>query len=126
MALEIYDQAYVSIDGQLLEEATSVETNIENNDQDIFTLVKGFAGQTPSPKKRVTTVENVLLQSGFEFDFEKAETESWIVELGVTLGSGAQLLSNGFIRNVRMSAGVGQSMAVTFEHHGEPSVFEGG
>ena len=125
MALEIYEQAYVILGGKLLEEATSVETNIENNDQDVFTLKKGYAGQTPSPKKRVTTVENAQLSTGFEFDFEKAEKESQIVELGIILGgSGLQMLAPGFIRNTRISGGVGQSMTVSFEHHGECNQFQ--
>lgn len=124
MALEVYDNAWVYIGGKLLEESTSVETNIENNDQDVFTLRKGFAGETPSPKKRVTTIENAQPRTGFEFEFEKAELECWIVPLGIQLGSGKMMLADGFIRNVRLSAGVGQSTTVSFEHHGEANAFE--
>lgn len=125
MAQQIYDQAYVFLNGQLLAEATSVETSIENQDQDVMTLVKGFAGQTPSPKKRTTRIDNVQTVSGFEFDFEGKELSSEVVELKVQLGgSGLSAVSNGFLRNVSVSSGVGQTMTVSFEHHGEPAAFQ--
>tara|TARA_B100001123_G_C15073043_1_gene932381 strand:+ start:313 stop:690 length:378 start_codon:yes stop_codon:yes gene_type:complete len=125
MATQIYDQAYIFLNGQLLAEATSVESSIENQDQDVMTLVKGFAGQTPSPKKRTTRCDNVQTVAGFEFDFEQKEIDSEVVELKVQLGgSGLSAVSNGFIRNVSISSGVGQTMTVSFEHHGEPAIFE--
>lgn len=123
MALEIYDQVYPYINGDLLCEAISVESGLENNDQDVFTLKKGWAGQTPSPKKRVTNIENAHPQSGFEFDFEEAELKCTIVTLGLQTGGGSKMLSNGFIRNTRIRTGAGESTSVSFEHHGEPSKF---
>lgn len=125
MSADIYDQAYVSLDGLLLGEATTISTSLEGDDQDVVTLVKGFAGQTPSPRKRVTSIENHVLTTGFEYPFEKKQRDSVVVTMGVQLGgSGKKLATKGFLRNVKVEAGVGKSLMVSFEHHGEPAIFE--
>jgi hypothetical protein len=124
LALSDYGQFYVSIDGSLLGEATSVETELEGDDQDAFTLAKGFAGQTISPRKRVTTVENMVPSSGFEFDFEKAQRDGTIHTLGLVSDSGKKMVAKGYIRGVKVSAGVGKSAMVSFAHHAEPSIFQ--
>lgn len=121
----IYAQMVPSLDGQLLAEATSVETSIENKDTDVETLIKDWAGITPSPKVRRTSVENMELAAGVEFPFEEKELTNQIVELGLQMfGSGQKLASRGFLRNVRKRAGVGQNLIVSFEHIGEPTKFE--
>ena len=124
MAIEIYDQAFVSLDGDLLGEATNVQVSLEANDQDVMTLVKGFAGRTIGPRKLVTNIDSMILSAGFEFDVMKAQNEAKKVELTLRLGgSGKVLKSVGFIDGVQISSGVGENSKLTFVHHGEPAVF---
>lgn len=125
MAVEIFDQIYVYINGQPLKNCTGMEHSTENNDQDVFTIFGGFAGQTPSPKKAVTSIEGVLPVTGFGFDFEGAESKSEIVELKLQKGgNGESKLTKGFIRNARVRAGTGETVSVSFEHHGEYTEFK--
>ena len=59
-----YDQFLVIVDGQLLGEADSVEWRNENSGQDVLTLVKGFAGQTPGPHKTVASISGFVPAAG--------------------------------------------------------------
>jgi len=81
MALDVYDQIYAFINGNLLVEATQIQTGLESDDQRILTLIKGFAGISPSPDVRVVKVENVVPSTGFEFDFEKAKLNRELIEI---------------------------------------------
>lgn len=124
-SLGIYGQGVCYIEGVLLTESTEIESTLENNDQDVMTILKDFAGVTPSPSKRVTRITGAIPVAGFEFDFEAAQRNRSIVECGVQLiGSGDRANSMGFIRNFSVKAGVGQTMTFSFEHHGQDSAFE--
>lgn len=125
MALDIYDQMYVFLNGKILAEAVSVQTGLESDDQDVMTLLKGFAGITPSPDIRRVKVDNVVPSSGFEFDFEKAKKERTVVECKLQSGAtGKAMTSKGFIRNPSIDSGVGKTTVVSFEFVGEPNLFQ--
>ena len=124
MALDVYDQIYPYINGKLLAEAVSVQTGLESDDQKVMTLVKGFAGITPSPDVRTVKAENVVPSTGFEFDFERAKKERWLIELRLQSGAtGKSMTSKGFILHVSIEAGVGKQLMVSFDFVGEPSLF---
>lgn len=123
--MDIYDQIYVYINGQLLAEAISVQTAIESDDQKVLTLAKGFGGITPSPDVRTAKVENAVPSAGFEFDFEKAKRDRAVVELRLQSGAtGKTMTSKGFLMNVSIDAGVGKVLSVSFDFSGEPAIFE--
>lgn len=125
MALDIYDQIYAYINGNLLVEATQIQTGLESDDQRIMTLVKGFAGITPSPDVRVVKVENVVPSTGFEFDFERAKLDRQLVELKLQSGAtGKSMISKGFFMSVNVDGGVGKTLTVSFDFVGEPAIFE--
>lgn len=124
-APDIYDQIYIFLNGQLLAESTQIQTSLESDDQKIMTLVKGFAGITPSPDVRTVKVENVVPSGGFEFDFEKAKKERQLVELKLQSGAtGKAMTSKGFLLHVSIEAGVGKTLQVSFDFVGEPSTFQ--
>src|SRR5215468_7357927 len=115
-APDIYDQIYAYINGGLLVESTTIQTALESDDQKIMTLVKGFAGITPSPDVRTVKVENVVPSTGFEFDFEKAKKERQLIELKLQSGAtGKCMISKGFILHVSIEAGVGKTLQVSFD-----------
>ena len=123
--LSIYGQAVVYIDGVLLTESTEIESTLENNDQDVMTILKDFAGVTPSPQKRVTRVTGAVSVAGLEVDLEALQKNRTVCECGVQMiGSGDRANALGFVRNVSVKAGVGQTMTVSFEHHGQDAAFE--
>lgn len=125
MALDLYDQVYVFVDGALLSEALTVATGLESDDQDVATMVKGFAGLTPGPQRRTVKVENAVPSAGFEYPFEKKYKDRSVVQIKLQSGStGKSMVSDGFFTGVNVDAGVGKSTSVSFEFKGEPSIFE--
>jgi len=124
-AVTIYDQFYVRINGALLAENQEVELSLESDDQDVFTIAKGFAGQTPSPKKVMASLTNVIPPAGFEFDAFQKQTDSEVVTAQFQSAStGKSLTSQGFIRRARIGAGVGRTASLSFEFHGGPGLFQ--
>jgi hypothetical protein len=123
-SVSIYDQFYVFAGGILLAENQSVELNLESDDQDVFTIAKGFAGQTPSPKKVMASFENVIPPAGFEFDAFQKQSDSERVEMKFQSAlTGKSLTSEGFIRKAKISAGVGKTTSFSFEFHGGAGIF---
>ncbi len=127
MSVGLYDQIFSFMNGALLAENTTVKLNLEGTEQDVMTIVKGFAGQTPGPTKVVATFENVVPATGFEVDTWNAQLNSEIVEMKFQFGgSGISLISEGFIRANAIDAGVSATTGLTFEFHGGPGTWEGG
>ena len=118
-SVSLYDQIFVFKDGSLLSELTEIELTFEGDDQDVFTIVKGFAGQSPSPKKVMATLTNVVPTDGQEVDAFEATLQSKKVKIKFQFGgSGKSLTSEGFIRKPKLSAGVAKTVSQTFEFHG--------
>ena len=46
--MQLYDKVYIYINGKLLAENTSVSTSLESDQQEVKTLVRGFAGISPT------------------------------------------------------------------------------
>lgn len=126
MALDLYDQVFVEVNGKVLSENTSVTTGLVGDDQDVETTVKGFAGISPSPKKRTITCENVVPATvGLEADFEQWFLDSTEITIRLTLGgSGKSVVSKGFLKKpADIQSGVGKTTTVSFEFTGTPAVF---
>lgn len=122
---ENYDQLVAYFDGTLLSQAESLEVAFQAEDQDVFTIVLGFSGQTPSPRKVMVKIGSHLPKSGLEFD----PYDAWLKGKKVVcvvqcLGSGLKLKSEGFIREPSAGASVGQSAKIGWEFHGGPGKFE--
>lgn len=123
--LQLYDQVFAWIDGKLLAENTSVSVEQQGDDQDVMTVVKGFAGVSPSPKKTMVSFENVVPIVGFEFDAFKSFNETSFHVLRLQLGgSGKQLNTKGVVRAPKMGSGTGQTTTLSFEFHGAPARFQ--
>ena len=122
--MALYDQIFMFIDGGLAAENTTVDTEITSDVQQVMTIVKGFAGITPSPHTRTITAESVIPVSGFEFDYESAFLNSQEVEITLQQGgSGKKTVSKGYFTNVSVSAGVGRTATVSFQFVGTAAAF---
>lgn len=122
---EIYGQHYVYVDGTLLGEATTVSTNLENQDQDAMTIVKDWSGITPSPIKRLVQVTSLIPAAGLEFDYEAAELARSFHTMSIQhTASGTQAKFDGVFRNCRREGGVGQTNTISFDFHGQATPFE--
>ena len=84
--MQLYDQVYIYINGKLLAENTSVSTNLEGEQQEVSTTVKGFAGISAGPDKRVVSLENVVPVKGMEFAIEEAYLNKAELEVRLQFG----------------------------------------
>ena len=123
--MALYSQIYLIMNGAPLAENTTIETALEADIQDVYTIVRNWSGITPAPIVRSMTATNVVPLPGVEFDFEQKmldfEEVSLLMQEG---GSGKACASDGYITNVPRSAGVGQTTTINCTYRGTPSRFE--
>ena len=122
---EVFDQVYAEYDGDLFADNTKISIEWTDNDQDVETTVKGWAGISPSPSKMMVTFTNVLPSAGFKMNVAQKFLAKQAGELRLRLGgSGLSLISKGFLRQPKMDAGVGQTSTEDFAFTGEPAYFK--
>lgn len=120
MALQVYDNIFVYMNGLLLQENTQVQISWEGDDQDIFTLAKGYAGISPAPVKTVIQLTNMAPPTGSEFDAPAAFISKAKQVCKLQKGSTGQTIEvECFVRAPATSAGVGQVTNENFSLHGE-------
>ena len=127
MALDLYDQVFMEVNGKLLAENTSVTTGITGDDQPVETTVHGWNGISPAPKKRAISLENVVPSTkGIELDFEQWFLDSTELTFRLVLGgSGKSTISKGFLtKPADISAGVGQTTKLSCEFTGTAAPFK--
>ena len=124
--MALYTQMYLYIDQVLLCENTTIETSLESDIQDVMTIRDGWKGITPSPIMRTVTASNVVPRTGVEIDFEELMLNSTEIELMISenSGKGKSCVSKGYITNVPRSAGVGQTVNISFTFRGTATKFE--
>lgn len=125
MALTLYDQVFIEMQGKLLAENTSVTTDLTSDDQDVMTTVKGWSGVSPSPDMRTISADGVIpATTGIEVEMESWKANRTEVTVRLTFGgSGKSCVTKGFLKKVTVSGGVGQTSKVSFDFTGTPSVF---
>ena len=122
--MALYDQVFAFVDGGLAAENTTLDTELSSDVQQVMTLVKGFAGITPSPFVRTISAESMVPVTGFEFDYETAFLLSQEVSITLQLGgSGKKCDSKGYFTGVSLSSGVGRTTSVSFQFVGTPEAF---
>ena len=124
--MQLYDQMYAYINGKLLAENTSIGTELTGQQQEVDTLVRGFAGISPGPDKRTISFENVIPVSGMEVEVEKYYLNK--VELDVRLqqgGSGRKDEGEGCVQpGIKVDSGVGKTTTLSFSMVCDPGAFE--
>lgn len=127
MSIGLYDQLFTYKNGKLLAENVTVKLQLDGQDVDVFTLVKGFSGRTPSPKKVVATLSNVIPATGFEVDTWNDEINAVISEWKFQFGgSGLSLTVEGMVDGNAIEAGVSANAGIDFTVHAGPGSWEGG
>ena len=122
--MALYSQIYLFMNGGPLAENVSLESALEADIQDVFTIVRNWAGITPAPIVRTIAAVNVVPLPGVEFDFEQKMLDFEEVEPKMQEGgSGKQCVTAGYIVNVPRSAGVGQTTNINMTYRGTPSSF---
>lgn len=124
--MPLYDQMYARVNGQPLAENTTLSVGRESDDQEILTILQGFAGISPSPIMTRISGTEVVPISGIEFDVEKMYLERQEVSFAVQFGgSGKTLETKGyFVKALKLDAGVGKPVALDFEFVGQVAAFQ--
>lgn len=113
------------IDGILLANNTSIDTELETPNEEVTTVPLGFAGITPGADKRSADFENVSPVAGEDYDFEGAAKNRTKVEVCIQqVGSGKKMTSHGWISNVKRTGGTGKTATVSFHYVGDAAIFE--
>ena len=122
---QIFAQYAVSANGAVLFNTQTIKLKMDGKDTDVETILGGWSGITPSPKKISIDVEGAI-PAGADFDldaFQKFQ-DSEILNLTVTsLGNGKSLSSSGFVRDPELDAGVGKQSTLKFSFMGGPATF---
>lgn len=117
VVMQVYDSAYVWINGELLKENTSVKIEYIGDDKPVSTLTKPYAGCEVGPRTMRVTVSEAMPSRQSESHLIR----HWLFAKPVTLkiqlaGSGESLLSKGHLTSPSVESGLGKatSMDVTF------------
>jgi len=121
MAATKYTAAFLFLDGQLLAEAQSEDTDYSNGAHIIQTQAKQMAGISPGASSFAVTVENAMPRAGIEVDLYKLCDELTEVEL-IIHRSGKKLTSKGFIMGIKEKHGTGNPAGLTFTFQGSKPV----
>ena len=123
--MALYTLVYIYANGVLLAENQTVDTALDANIPDVFTMVRNWAGVTPAPIVRTVKAAYVVPLPGVEFDYEQKMIDYEEVELMLQEGgSGKKCVTRGFFVGVQETIGVGQNTVITFDFRGTPSPFE--
>lgn len=94
--LQLYSNAYVTIDGKLLTEESSVSVEKKSGLNPVFTVANGFAGMTQGASTAEISVDNAVPSADFEFNPDSYMRTGSVVEIGVIM-AGRQSVFKGFI-----------------------------
>lgn len=73
--------ATVIINGRVQAECKKISVSLDSQDNEVNTMVKGFAGFSDGPGKATVSVESAVPKKGFEFSFARAVVEKRTVSL---------------------------------------------
>lgn len=122
--LSLYTQMYVSHDGTLMAEATQVTFTRNTNSQEIRTILKGYAGESPGAIAVECDVENVIPIAGFEFNAGQLMSTLTPIELGFATMDGKAAVFKGFVIKDTGKYGVGQAAQYSFSFRGQFADFQ--
>lgn len=116
MALQVYDRAFLYIGGQLAVEAESVEVEFQGDPLPVATIVKDFAGVTPTPKSVKVNVSEFVPTQGTNLDdaikyFLATKKVQIAVQRG---GSGKIIKAEGFLTAPKISSGASDHTKATY------------
>lgn len=115
--MDLYGQFYPYFDGALCPEAMEVSIGYESDQQEVVTLVKGFAGVSPGPVKLVISYNgSVPTADTFCQKVTNAFLNTAEVQIRVMSVSGQKIETTGFVRSgAKIDAGVGKTTTFSFE-----------
>lgn len=112
--LQLYSNAYVSIDGKLLVEEASVTLEKKSGLNPVFTVAGGLAGMSQGASTIEVTVDNAVPSIDFEFNPDMYMRTGAVVEVGVVMAS-RQSVFKGFITDATYSHSVNDASKLSMK-----------
>lgn len=118
-------KGFIEADGVTIIESSSIELNLDNNSDDVNTIIEDYAGHTTGSGKYTVKVQNPVPTDGFEVDwFELAESgetgQLRFVLINPDTGAVAfSRLLEGDWRNPSVSLAGGKGAQGSVEFHGK-------
>lgn len=122
--LQLYTPVYCSKDGTLFAEATQVTFNRSTNSQEIKTILKGYAGESPGAIMVEADVENAVPVAGIEFDAGAVMNTLTPIELGFATADGKTAVFKGFVIKDSLKHGTGTATSYSFSFRGQFAEFQ--
>lgn len=95
MALQLYTNALIYVDGTLLAEAQQLTVDRETNAQNLLTIAKGFAGLSPGAPMCMISFENAVPSASFELNPGPFMAKLVVKEISI-FAAGSTLTTKGF------------------------------
>jgi|SRR5271169_1026903 len=115
--LQLYTLANIYINGSLLAEEASVTIDRATNSQQIITVAKGYAGESPGAPMTEMSIENVVPAADFELNPGKFMGTLQIVEF-TAFAAGRTLTFKGFIISDNFSHAANTASKLGFKCRG--------
>lgn len=94
--LQLYSNAYVTIDGRLLTQESSVSIDKKSGLNPVFTVAEGLAGMSQGASTCEVSIDNAVPSADFEFNPDPYMRTGAVVEIGIIMAS-RQTVFKGFI-----------------------------
>lgn len=118
--VQLYTKAVVYINGNLLTEESNVTVDHDSNSNEVNTVAKGYAGESPGATKTMISMRNAVPSADFEFNPAPFINNMTEVEVSV-FAAGKTLTVVGFIHKSNFQHGVGNAAELSFDFRGGPS-----
>lgn len=115
--LQLYTLAYVTVGGALLTEEASVSVTRRTNSQQVTTVAKGYAGESPGAPNCEIQVTNAVPAADFELDPGPFMKSLQVVEIGL-IAAGKQITVKGFIVEDTFKHSVNAESTLDFSFRG--------
>lgn len=124
MSNQRYGVLYVLADGKLLTEHASATMTRSSGSQQVMTVHKGPAGESPGSLTCEIDVTSAVPAAGLEVDFGEAMRTTKEVELALSGPGGKVAVSRGFVISDTIKHGVNSEATYDFKFRGSFPIFE--
>lgn len=118
--VQTYTKAVVYINSNLLTEESNVTIDQDSGSNEVKTVAKGYAGESPGAPMTMINVRNAVPSADFEFNPAPFINLTEEVEVSV-FAAGKTLTVVGFIYKSNFQHGVGNAAELAFDFRGGPS-----
>lgn len=112
--LTLYTSMYVSVNGTVLVQETSLTIEKKSGLKPVYTVAAGLAGMSQGASECEVTVENAVPSVDFEFLPDESMLTGAVVEIGIVM-AGRQTTLKGFITDATYSHSANEASKLSFK-----------